>query len=499
MSRNAIFRCALVVWLAQLAALVGAQELHFAVRYPASAFAGPFSGRVIVSLSRNAQREPRFGPNWFQPEPMFSQTFQNVKPDEVMRFDARAAHFPADLADMQPGEYYVQAVIDRNLGGRQFGASPGNLYGAPIKVVIDPKAPADIPLVCDKVVQATPFQETEIVKEVRLQSKLLTAFYGRPTTLNAAVALPAEWTQEPQRTFPVLYEVPGFGGRHTRLSGGTDQSTQRQTHRNGEPFLYILLDPDCPTGHSVFADSANNGPWGKALTTELIPYIEKRFRAVGKPEARFVTGHSSGGWSSLWLQVAYPDVFGGCWSTSPDPVDFRDFQRIDLYARNANMFTDSAGEARPLARRGETPTIFYKAFSDMERPLRGEQLGSFEGVFSPRGADGEPRKLWNRDTGAIDPIVATAWKAYDIDLVLRTHWKELAPKLQGKLHVFTGDLDTFYLEGAVKLLQADLKALGSDAEVRIVPGDHGSMMTRELRAHLDSEMAAAYLSHKTTP
>lgn len=464
------------------------QGLRFTVRYPASAFEGPFSGRVIVSLSKTSP-QPRLGPNWFRPEPMFSQVFQNVKPDTAMRFDNTAVHFPADLAELTPGEYLVQAVLDRNLGGRQFGSSIGNLYGDAVKVVIDPKSQVDIPLLCDKVVRETPFVETETVKEVRLESKLLSAFYGRPTMLHAAIALPTEWAQEPQRAFPILYEVPGFGGRHTGLSGSRGQN---KTRRAGEPCLYVLLDPDCPTGHCVFADSANNGPWGKALTTELIPYIEKQYRAIGKTEGRFVTGHSSGGWSSLWLQVTYPEVFGGCWSTSPDPVDFRDFQRIDLYAPNANMFTDSAGQARPLARRGATPFLFYRAFSDMERPLRGEQLGSFEGVFSPRGADGQPLKLWNRDTGAVDPAVAQAWKPYDISLTLRTHWKELAPKLKGKLHIFTGDMDTFYLEGAVKLLQADMKRLGSDAEIAIVPGDHGSMMTSALRTRLDSEMAAAF-------
>jgi len=496
MKKGFSLRLALGSWLMLLLAPAYGQGLRFAVHYPASAFAGPFNGRVIVSLTKSPRQEPRFGPNWFHPEPMFAQTVRNVKPDEVIHLTESSVHFPVNLAEFPAGEYFVQAVLDRNLGGRQFGGSIGNLYGDPIKVTVDPNARGEIALLCDKVVQARTFQETETVKEVRLESKLLTVFYGRPTFLQAAVALPKEWALEPQRQFPVVYEVPGFGGTHMGLSGSTNVG---KTHRQGEPFLYVVLNPDCPTGHSVFADSANNGPWGKALTTELIPAIEKQFRAIGRPEGRFVTGHSSGGWSSLWLQVTYPDVFGGCWSTSPDPVDFRDFQRIDLYGRDANLFTDPNGKPRPLARQGDTPILFFKAFSDMERPLRGEQLGSFEGVFSPRGADGEPRKLWDRVTGAIDPTTAEAWKRYDIDLTLRTHWKELAPKLAGKLHVFTGDMDTFYLEGAVKLLKTDMKTLGSDAVIEIVPGDHGSMMTPALRARIDSEIAASFLAHKPAP
>ena len=204
-----------------------------------------------------------------------------------------------------------------------------------------------------------------------------------------------------------------------------------------------------------------------------------------------MTGHSSGGWSSLWLQVAYPDVFGGVWSTAPDPVDFRDFQRIDIYRPGANMFTDEHNEPRPLARSGGKPSIFYKAFSDMEVVVgHGEQLGSFEAVFSPRGADGKPRQLWNRVTGAIDPEVAHSWEKYDIRLTLEQNWKTLGPKLAGKLHVYMGGEDTFYLDGATRLLQESLKHLHSDAVVEIFPGkNHGSLMDAQLRQRIAREMA----------
>lgn len=456
--------------------------LKFSVTYPPEAFTGPFTGKVVVYLAQNS-RQPKNAPNWFRPEPMYSQPFREVKPGEAMVVDEKSVGFPGKLSDLKPGEYLVQAVVDRNLGGRAIGSSPGNLYSEPVRVLLDPREEKTVSIVCDKVVEERKFRESENVKEVRLESKLLSKFYGRKTTLNATVSLPEEWAKEPERKFPVLYEVPGFGGRH--FGAG-------RTKRAGEPFIVVKLDPDCPGGHSVFADSANNGPWGKALTTELIPEIEKKYRGVGKTEARFVTGHSSGGWSSLWLQVAYPEVFGGCWSTSPDPVDFRDFQQIDIYRPGENMFKDSAGGRRPLARDGDQPTIFYKDFSDMERPIRGEQLGSFEYVFSPRGADGEPLRLWNRDTGAINKEVADAWKKYDIGLTLRTQWKTLEPKLRGKIHVYMGDMDTFYLDGAVKLLQQDMKNLKADAVIEIVPGDHGSMMTSELRARIDREMAEQF-------
>ena len=159
------------------------------------------------------------------------------------------------------------------------------------------------------------------------------------------------------------------------------------------------------------------------------------------------------------------------------------------------MFVDAAGAPRPLAHIGKVPRLFYRAFSDMERPLgRGEQLGSFDAVFSPRGKNGLPAPLWNRDTGAIDQRVANAWKKYDIGLTLRNNWKTLGPKLKGKIHLYMGDLDTFYLEGATKLLKKDLAALGSDAVIEIVPGDHFTMMTQSLRSRMDSELARQFRS-----
>ena len=464
--------------------------VRFAVTFPKDALSEAFTGKVVVYFGRVGSGEPRFGPNWFNPQPTYSAKFANIAPLQTMMLDEKnTVGFPGKLSELPAGEYMVQAVCDRNLGGRAIGNSPGNLYSAPQIITVKAGQDQTVALVCSQVIAERQFQETERVKEVKIESKLLSKFYGRPTFLRAAVALPEQYIAEPTRKFPIVYEVPGFGGRHLNLSGS---GGARRTVRNGEPFLYVILDPDCPTGHSVFADSANNGPWGKALTTELIPAIEKKFRAVGTMPTRFVTGHSSGGWSSLYLQVTYPEVFGGCWSTSPDPVDFRDFQQIDLYAASSNMFTDSAGNPRPLARSGDRPIIFYKRFSDMERPIRGEQLGSFEAVFSPKGKDGEPRLLWNRDTGKIDAETAEAWKKYDIGLTLRTHWKELEPKLRGKIHVYMGETDTFYLDGAVRLLKQDMARLKADATIEMVPGDHGSMMTPALRTRIDEEMTAQF-------
>lgn len=463
-------------------------QLKFSVTYPNSAFRGPFSGRVVVYLGKAGQGEPRFGPDWFNPQPMYSAKFSHVPPGQAMVIsDSNDIGFPGKLARLPAGDYTVQAVVDRNLGGRALGTSPGNLYSSVVSMHLDP-AFGPVSLVCAHVVPQPTFTDTRHVKFFEVKSKLLSEFYGRDTYVKGAAILPDEWYSQPARKFPVLYEVPGFGGDVMQLSG---RDFTRQTVVDGVPFVVVFLDPNVPTGHCVFADSANNGPWGKALTTEYIPAVERKFRCMGKAGARFVTGHSSGGWSSLWLQVAYPDVFGGVWSTSPDPVDFHLFQLIDIYKPGANAYYDVKGNLIPVARMNGRAALFVKNFCDMERPIRGEQLGSFDAVFSPKGADGEPEMLWNRDTGAIDPIVADAWKKYDIALKLRKEWPTLGPKLKGKLHVFCGTEDTFYLDGAVRLLQAEMKGLGSDAEVEMVPGDHFTMMSPALQQKIAGEMAAS--------
>jgi pimeloyl-ACP methyl ester carboxylesterase len=306
----------------------------------------------------------------------------------------------------------------------------------------------------------------------------------------AAVILPGDLPRAgPSRKWPVLYIIPGFGGDHHQAPRFLDEPA----FSAGKDFIRVLLDPDCGTGHHAFADSATNGPRGTALVEEFIPHLEKTFPALAEPRGRFLNGHSSGGWSSLWLQVTYPEVFGGTWSTSPDPVDFHDFQRINIYAPGENMYRDRQGKRRPIARMGAVPILYFDWFTRLDDVIGwGCQLGSFEAVFSPRGRDGRPLKLWDRFTGAIDSATAKAWESYDIRLILERNWPSLGPKLQGKLHVIVGALDTFYLEGAVQLLKESLTRLGSDAVVEIVPGrDHNSLLDIELAERLDREMKAA--------
>jgi S-formylglutathione hydrolase FrmB len=478
----------LLVW-ALPPAVGAAAPLEFRLTFDRSVSAAPFTGRVYVMLTKADTQTLPSGPSWFKPEPFFARDVTGWRPGETLVLAADTAGFPYSLAKLPKGTYTAHAVMDFDRGDIHFSTADGNAHSQPLRGEFDPGTTGPVFLKIDRLYKPRQFKETERVKLVDIESKLLSAFHGRPVRLRAGVVLPASFAKEPQRRYPVVYEVPGFGGDHL---GAFWAASRKATDLAGVEVVYVVLGAGCRLGHHVFADSANNGPCGRALVEELIPHIEAKFRGLGRPEARLVTGHSSGGWSSLWLQVTYPDFFGGVWSTAPDPVDFRDFQRIDLTRLGANMFTDEAGRPRPLARRAGKPVLWYQAFSDMEEVMgHGGQLASFEAVFSPRGPDGRPRRLWDRATGAVDPEVARAWQRYDIRLVLERNWKALGAKLAGKLHVYCGGEDTFYLESAVVLLKESLAKLGSDAVVEIVPGrDHGNLLNKDMRERIAREMAS---------
>lgn len=300
-----------------------------------------------------------------------------------------------------------------------------------------------------------------------LRSSMLSAFVGDDVEMRAVVFVPQGHAGEP---LPVNYVIHGFGGNHETSSARLGPKVEDALARGLiEPMLYVFLDASHPFGHHVFADSATNGPWGSALVTEFIPALETEFNAVATTRGRFVSGHSSGGWSSLWLMVSHPEVFGGVWSTAPDPVDFRAFTGVDIYTFD-NMYQTPKGEAVMLMRERADWVLSmqdYLAREVKEQPVGG-QFYSFDAVFSPRG-DAGPLPLFDRETGAIDRDVAEAWKAFDIAHQLRSRWSELGPALAGKLHIIVGDLDTFGLEAGVRRLDEELERLGSDAEITFVP------------------------------
>jgi hypothetical protein len=462
-------------------------------------------GRLFVFVSQRRGAEPRFGPDWFNPDPFFGLDVKNFQPGQSRRIDDAADGFPYRLSKLPPGTYRVQALLDHDFYEPRPADGVGNFYSDVADMRVEAGQRVAFGLTLNRAVAAKRFPASRFVQEVAFRSDLLSKFHRREVVDRCGVVLPASYFDRPGERYPVMYVIPGFGGGHfppaSLAKGGPLPG------RGEVEFIRVYLSGRCKWGHHVYADSATNGPRGQSLIEELIPRIDKTYRTVAQPSARFVTGHSSGGWSSLWLQVSYPDVFGGTWSTSPDPVDFRDYQQVNLYAEPPlSLYVDEQGERRPLARHVRLekmvvvtkPLLWYDSFGRMDDVQKyGGQLRSFEAVFSPLGADGQPRQLWDRRTGRIDPEVARAWQQYDIRLKLQRNWQELGPKLAGKLHVITGQYDTFYLEGAVRNLGETLKSLGSDAAVEIVPGkDHSNVLTADLLARIRREMSAAYLRRR---
>lgn len=451
---------------------VSAFKIVFDVEQQATAY----SGRVYVAFAEAEGRgEPRRSmDDWFRPGQVLSLDVRDVAPGGSVTINAKnaAQAFPKSFGEIAPGKWRVQGIARRSLDSCKPGRGEGDLYSEVAAIEFAPDAGGVVELRLSKAVAKRTPTENDRLKFVDMKSARLSAFAKRDVMVHCGVYLPKDWSEESAKsgkTWPTLWFIGGFGGDHM-IAGSLGRALGGMP--GGDNVIIVCPDATCYRGHSVFADSANNGPWGAMLVEEMVPEVEKRFGGAGASK-RYVSGMSSGGWSSLWLQVTYPDAWAGLWSFCPDPVDFRDFQQINVYAPGANMYKDQEGKRRGLARgrEGEEPGIYYDDFVRQETVMGpGGQIHSFEAVFSPRGANGDPLPLFDRATGAVDAKVAKAWEAYDIRLVIEKNWSTLAPKLKGKMNIIAGGRDTFYLEGAAKLLKESLEKLGSDAKVEIVDG-----------------------------
>jgi len=447
----------------------------FAIHFDEQHFPTGFSGDLIVAFSDPQAGEPRREMHrWFGAPPVMRIHVDAAAAGSelvVSHADARAT-YPGDWWDVEPKDWKVQAIARTSRVGRQAGLDEGDVFSAAQAVAYDSESSDVVHLNLDQVVGMRPFRETERVRLYEFESEALTRFHGFPYLIRAGVLLPEGY--DPDQTYPVVYSITGFGGTLDsvhRWAGMTPEGSPL-----GEAIV-VVPDATNSYGHSVFCDSPSIGPWGTALVDEFAPAFDRDFGGAG-PEHRYVTGVSSGGWSSLWLQVTYPDAFAGCWSHVPDPIDFHDFQRIDLYTplpdgSPRNMYSDASGAEREVARiQMETPAT-YRDFVMHENVLNpGGQIRSFEATFSPRNVDGSPRRVFDVKTGDIDHQVAEAWRPYDISHTLLTNWNELRGQLAGKIHVYAGEVDTFYLEGAVKRFQAAAQKAGmlDEMVVEVVPG-----------------------------
>lgn len=486
----------------ETASTTNQEALRVVVSFASNVHPTPISGRVLLFMCHYAVEPARWS-MFFDPQPVFGIDVTNLSPEAEVVFEPSTFWAPEALAygDLKPGTYYAQALVDLDNLHFDYG-NAGNLYSPMLQCQVGRGLRGGaIKLVMDKMMDGDPPpKDTDRVKLVEIRSKFLSDFYGREVMLLAGVVLPSTFSENPNQHFPALYEIPSDSGHHTEAWWRPEQEQELKFNQGPLQMLRVFVDPAGPLGHTHFANSANNGPVGDALVQELIPEIERRFRAIPQSYARFLRSHSSGGWASLWLQVNYPEFFGGCWSISPDPVDFRAFQTINIYEDRNGHWTRE-GYPRPLSRVGEKVVLTFPQVDQWDYVVgTGYPLGSFNAVFSPRGADGKPRPLMNPLTGRIDPEVAACWRRYDILSLLEANWQTLGPKLKGKLHVVCGGSDTFYLDAAVDNLKDFLNTTAYGGYVEILPGDHSNFKGPELMDRFNREMAEQFTAgQKASP
>ena len=473
------------------------------ISFPASLNSKPITGRILVVFAQDAKREPRLQIGWpGDAPPVFGIDVRELKPGAPAVLDSRAPGSPlASLKDLPAGDYFVQALLNlytkfhRSDGheiwahmdqweGQQVSRSPGNLYSEPQKVHLDPHAGYHLKLALAKIIPPVEVPpDTPWVKRVKFQSAQLSRFWGHPMYIGATILLPKGYDEHPNVRYPVVYLQNHFNlaapfNFHTAPAG---QDAHGPSDPHGYEFYQAWNSADFPRviavtfqhptpyyDDSYAVNSANNGPYGDALMTEVIPYVEEHFRIIDESYARVLTGGSTGGWESLALQVLHPEFFGGTWTFCPDPIDFRRYQLSNVY-EDDNAFIEPGHKwihpKRYLQRRPDgQPEVTMEDYSHFEAVLgshdrSSDQLAAWEAAYGPVGADGYPKPLWDKTTGVIDHSVAIYMRDHNYDLryYIETNWPRIGPQLVGKLHLYTGDMDSFYLNLGVYMLEDFLK------------------------------------------
>jgi len=516
--RRFVFIPAVLIGLAcvSLSGLCQTAPPKISVSFPASQSAKPLDGRVLLLLSKDGSAEPRMQiDDTPRSQMVFGVTVDGLKPGQQVVVDAAAAGYPVrSLKDVPAGDYFVQAVLDvyetfhRADGttvklspdrgeGKHWNLAPGNLYSKPRKAHVG-SGGALIAVVLDQVIPPiAPEPDTKYVRHLKIQSALLTKFWGRPVFLSAIVLVPEGFDEHPEARFPLAifhdHFVTGFSDFRTTPPdpdlkpdyserfhlAGYNRIQQEEAYKTYQTWtspkfpriLVVKIQHANPFYDDSYAvNSANLGPYGDAIETELIPAVEKQFRGIGQGWARFLYGGSTGGWESLAVQMFYPEHYNGAFVACPDPVDFRAYMTTNLYEQPNIFYLQGANKQveQPAMRDylGHTlisvrDNIAYEAaLGDHGRS--GEQFDIWQAVYSPVGKDGYPASIFDKKTGAIASSVAAYWKEhYDLRAILERDWATLGPKLQGKLHIYVGSDDTYFLNDAVYLMEDFLKTTGT--------------------------------------
>ena len=484
------------------------------VYFPESLSSESFDGRLLLMLSNDDTKEPRFQINdGLDTQIIFGMNVEGLTFGKVKSFDEKVFGYPySSLVDVPPGDYQVQALLHvyetfnlstgqtvklpmDNGEGQQWNKSPGNLYSRPFKITIGEDGVQNVNVMMDQVIP--PIEEpedTEWIKHIKIKSEKLSEFWGRDMYLGAHVLLPKGFKEHPEAKYPLMvfhgHFPSDFGGFRTTPPDtdlepeysarfdleGYNIIQQQEAYdfykRWNEPDFprMLIIEIQHPTPYyddSYAVNSANQGPYGDAITYELIPEIEKRFRGIGEGWSRFLYGGSTGGWEALAVQVKYPEEYNGCFAACPDPIDFRAYCLTNIYEdENAYFYPaphkklevpshrDYLGQIQSTLRKGNHLEL---VLGDKSRS--GQQWDIWEATYSPQGKDGYPVRIWDKMSGDIDHKVAEYWKEnYDLRYILERDWSKLGDNLKGKIHIYCGDMDNYYLNNAVYLMEDFLES-----------------------------------------
>jgi hypothetical protein len=445
----------------------------YTVRIDPSIEMEPRGGRVILLFVVDDGRPrpphsalngpPLYAPFYDDPQPIASVAVENFGPgDSITINDENAVVFGGPLAELD-GKVRVQAIFNHDTTERSHEQGPGNVYSDVVSIDLREQRPDGFEIVLRNVIppMRMPPDQADL-KWIEFRSEMLSEFYGRDVYHRAGVALPPGYNDpdHPRQEWPVVYVIGGFGSRHTQAFSYALMYRTPGVEEVAPLAVVIVLDPESPLGHHGFTETENHGPRGTALVKEFIPHLEKEFRIVAKPQARIVTGHSSGGWTSLWLQLQWPDVFGACFSSAPDPIDFTAFQKSNIY-EDESMFVMSDGSETPSYRkvsfeREDVVLMTVREEVGMEYALHplggsGQQWDTWAAMFSPKDEEtGFPKRLFDPLTGKIDRSIAESWKKFDIARLVREDWDNYGPIVTERVRLVCGELDDYYLHPAVE-------------------------------------------------
>jgi len=466
-----------LIMVFQSCSIEQAETLNIKVKLNDTIFQDDVSGKLIFLFDQDTSSSLVYGVNPYTPHPVFTYDLEHWNPKDTLFIDRFSEDWYMAFSELE-GEYAYRVLFDRDTTKRSSFVVKGNGYSDRQKTIFIKGQDNQISTVIDQTFKGWVFADTENIYEEKFRSEALSGFWGYDMYIESAIVLPEDY-EVSQKEYAIVFVFPGFGSNHAAVTYGTGQIDRYGMNTVGEEKIFVFMNAEFFQGYHHFADSENNGPWGRAFTEEFLPYIENRYHVRKSPSQPKLMGQSSGAWTALWLQVNYPEMFGGAFAASPDPLDFR-AHAFNIYLPESNFYYPANPDSASLEAGNRK-----KLYMALEHVI-GEfgQVRTWEASFSPRNQDGTIAQLFDRNTGNIDPEVSNHWRNYDISQMIASDPGKYQELLQGKLHIFVAKDDPYGLAYSVELIEEVLEANDIAADIQFFTGLGHNVWTDELRRHI---------------